>query len=101
MYRDTTSDGDFADAGDVNVYYLQDRLFNVVALTDTDGAIVERTWYEPYESQPTAESRMGMRRSPATLATRCCSADTGWMTRLGCSTPGTGRCSCAWTMEPT
>ena len=48
MYRDTNSDGDFADAGDVNVYYLQDRLFNVVALTDTDGAIVERTWYEPY-----------------------------------------------------
>jgi len=48
MYRDTNSDGDFADGGDVNVYYIQDRLFNVVALTDTDGSLVERTWYEPY-----------------------------------------------------
>jgi len=48
MYRDNNGDGDFADAGDVNIYYLQDRLFNVVVLTDTDGVITERTWYEPY-----------------------------------------------------
>ena len=48
MYRDMNSDGDFADEGDVNVYYIQDRLFNVVAITDTDGALVERTWYECY-----------------------------------------------------
>lgn len=47
-YRDTNSDGAFDNANDVNVYCLQDRLFNVVALTDTEGAIVERTWYEPY-----------------------------------------------------
>ncbi len=39
MYRDTNEDGAFTDEGDVNVYYLQDRLFNVVALTDTDGAL--------------------------------------------------------------
>jgi len=52
MYRDTNDNGDFTDEGDTNVYYLQDRLFNVAALTDTDGAIVERTWYEPY-GQPT------------------------------------------------
>ena len=48
MYRDTNSDGDFADVGDYNLYYLQDRLYNVVALTDTAGVVKERTWYEPY-----------------------------------------------------
>ena len=34
--------------GDYNLYYLQDRLYNVVALTDTAGEVKERTWYKPY-----------------------------------------------------
>ena len=83
MYRDTDADGDFADAGDVNVYYLQDRLFNVVALTDTDGAIVERTWYEPYgkptnrresDGDETLASHFG---SPALFAGYSFDAETG------------------------
>jgi len=48
MYRDETSDGDFEDPGDLNLYFLQDRIYNIVALTDTDGAVKERAWYEPY-----------------------------------------------------
>ena len=47
MYRDTNGDEQFADLNE-NFYYLQDRLFNVVALTDTDGAVQERVVYEPY-----------------------------------------------------
>ena len=41
-----TGDGDLPT--NENFYYLQDRLFNVVALTDTDGAVQERVCYEPY-----------------------------------------------------
>ena len=65
MYRDTTSDGDFADAGDVNVYYLQDRLFNVVALTDTDGGITERTWYECYGKPTCRQESNGHEQTPS------------------------------------
>jgi RHS repeat-associated protein len=48
MDRDTGGDGDVYGAGDTHVRYLQDRLFNVVGLTDASGSLVERTWYEPY-----------------------------------------------------
>ena len=47
MYRDSNLDGSFADPND-NFYFLQDRLFNVVALTDPDGVVQERVVYEPY-----------------------------------------------------
>ena len=47
MYRDSNLDGSFADPND-NFYFLQDRLYNVVALTDTDGQVQERVVYEPY-----------------------------------------------------
>ena len=102
MYRDTNSDGDFADGGDINVYYLQDRLFNVVGLTDTSGRQSSNgRGTSPTESPPTGASRMGMRRRPATPGIPCCSVDIGWIRRLGCSTPGTGSMLLAWTMEPT
>ena len=47
MYRDSNLDDSFADPND-NFYFLQDRLFNVVALTDPDGQVQERVVYEPY-----------------------------------------------------
>ena len=47
MYRDANLNGDFADANE-NFYYLQDRLYNVVALADVDGVVQERMVYEPY-----------------------------------------------------
>ena len=47
VYRDSNLNGDFTDPNE-NFYFLQDRLFNVVALTDTDGQVQERMVYEPY-----------------------------------------------------
>ncbi len=47
MYRDSNLDGSFADPND-NFYFLQDRLFNVVALADPDGVVQEQVVYEPY-----------------------------------------------------
>ena len=46
--KDTDEDGDFVDAGDYNLYVCQDALYNVVALTETDGDRLERVWYEAY-----------------------------------------------------
>ena len=47
VYRDSNLNGDFADSNE-NFYFLQDRLYNVVALTDPDGVVQERMVYEPY-----------------------------------------------------
>ncbi|MBN2581902.1 MAG: RHS repeat-associated core domain-containing protein [Planctomycetes bacterium] len=63
MDRDADGDGDPYDddsdgaAESWNVYFVQDHLYNVVALvyddigsdaSAEDGTVVERTWYEPY-----------------------------------------------------
>ena len=46
-YRDFNADGEFTDTNET-LCYLQDRLYNVVALTDVFGAVQERVFYEPY-----------------------------------------------------
>ena len=47
--KDTNDDGDCTDGGGSTRHiYCQDANFNVVALTDNVGVIVEKTWYEAY-----------------------------------------------------
>jgi len=52
MDRDGDGDGDLYDdtgSGEsFNVYFLQDLIYNVVALVDDSGTVQERYWYEPY-----------------------------------------------------
>ena len=51
--KDTDSDGDCTDAGGSTRYmYCQNNNYNVVALTDSTGAVVERVKYDPH-GQPT------------------------------------------------
>src|SRR5690606_23128537 len=47
--RDTDGDGDVRDSGgSERVYVLHDANFNVTALTDASGNIIERFGYDPY-----------------------------------------------------
>ncbi len=47
-FRDGNTDGDLNDSEDDTLYYLTDANFNVTALADTDGDIVERYEYDAY-----------------------------------------------------
>jgi len=47
-FRDGNTDGDLGDSEDDTLYYLTDANFNVTALADTDGDIVERYEYDAY-----------------------------------------------------
>ncbi len=47
-YYDANTDGDVIDPGDGINYYLQDANFNVTAVTDNTGTVVERYAYTPY-----------------------------------------------------
>ena len=47
-WRDGNTDGDLEDEGDSTLYYCADANFNVTALVDTSGAVVERYLYDPY-----------------------------------------------------
>ena len=67
VYRDSNLNGDFTDPNE-NFYFLQDRLFNVVALTDTDGQVQERMVYEPYGKSTCRRTSDGDERSPPTSA---------------------------------
>ena len=46
-WQDANDDGDVADSGEV-LYYTQDANFNVTAVVDTSGNVVERYAYDPY-----------------------------------------------------
>jgi RHS repeat-associated protein len=45
---DANTDGDVLDAGEENYYYLQDDNYNVTAVADSTGAVVERYVYSSY-----------------------------------------------------
>jgi len=47
-FRDGNTDGDLGDSEDDTLYYLTDANFNITALADTDGDIVERYEYDAY-----------------------------------------------------
>ncbi len=51
-WRDGNTDGDLEDEGDDTLYYTNDANFNVTALVEPDGDVVERVVYDPY-GQPT------------------------------------------------
>jgi RHS repeat-associated protein len=46
--EDTDSGGDCTDEGSERLYYTQDANFNVTALVETDGDVIERYVYDPY-----------------------------------------------------
>jgi len=47
-WRDGNTDGDLEDEGDSTLYYCTDANFNVTALVNTSGTVVERYLYDPY-----------------------------------------------------
>ena len=47
-WRDGNTDGDLEGEGDSTLYYCTDANFNVTALVDTGGTVVERVLYDPY-----------------------------------------------------
>jgi RHS repeat-associated protein len=47
-WRDGNTDGDLEDEGDSTLYYCNDANFNVTALVDASGTVVERYLYDPY-----------------------------------------------------
>jgi RHS repeat-associated protein len=47
MWRDDNLHGDFLDSNET-LYYTQDANFNVTALVNTSGTVLERTMYDPY-----------------------------------------------------
>ncbi|MGB6917060.1 MAG: RHS repeat-associated core domain-containing protein, partial [Phycisphaerae bacterium] len=47
-FHDGNTDGDYLDAEDDVLYYTTDANFNVTAVVDTSGAVVERYAYDPY-----------------------------------------------------
>ena len=50
-FRDGNTDGDYADAEDDTLYYTTDANFNVTAVIDASGNVVERYAYDPYGQQ--------------------------------------------------
>jgi RHS repeat-associated protein len=46
-WRDDNLNGDFLDSNET-LYYTQDANFNVTALVNTSGTVLERTMYDPY-----------------------------------------------------
>lgn len=47
-FHDANTDGDYDDVGDDVLYYIVDANFNVTAVVDTSGAVVERYAYDSY-----------------------------------------------------
>jgi len=47
-WRDGNTDGDLEDEGDSTLYYCTDANFNVTALVNASGTVVERYLYDPY-----------------------------------------------------
>ena len=56
------------ESGGSLTFYLQDSNYNVVALADSTGAVVERCWYEPYGTVTITDASGGTTRSESSYS---------------------------------